>query len=194
MHHIYHTHGFVIKSKNTGEANKIITLYTRELGLVQAVAQGIRLSKSKSRFALQDFSYAKVDLVKGRDVWHIGSVETISSFPFARAKKENLFLMTRIFSLINRLCDKEESNEKIFDDISQVLEILDHSEISSENREALELHLVLRIVHSLGYISDSDVLAQYLNENINIGITDSLLSKRRYIVGHINKAFRESHL
>lgn len=194
MHHIYHTKGFIIKSKNIGEANKILTIYTRELGLVRAVAQGIRLGKSKSRFALQDFSYATIDLVKGRDIWRIGSATTISSFPFARAKRENLLLIYRIGNLIERLCDGEETNEKIFDDIIQALYILDDENLTSETKEALELHLVLRIVHSLGYIGESDILAEYLGDAISTKSTKSLLSKRQYIISHINNALRESQL
>jgi len=194
MHHIHHTKGFVIKSKNIGEANKMLTIYTRELGLVRAVAQGIRLGKSKSRFALQDFSYATIDLVKGRDVWRVGSATTISSFPFARVKRENLLFISRIGILVERLCDGEEINEKIFDDIIQALYLLDDQNLSGETREALELHLVLRIVHSLGYIGESDTLAEYLGDEINTKSTKSLLSKRQYIVSHINNALRESQL
>ena len=68
MHHIYHTEAFVLGSRNVGEANKMLSLYTRELGLVYAHAQGIRLGKSKLRFGLQDFSHATVDLVQGKDI------------------------------------------------------------------------------------------------------------------------------
>jgi len=64
MHHIYHTHGFILSSRNNGEANRMLMIYTREMGLIRAVAQGIRLHKSKLRFTLQDFSYVNVDLVR----------------------------------------------------------------------------------------------------------------------------------
>ncbi len=194
MHHIYHTNGFVLKSRNIGEANKIFTIYTKELGLVRAVAQGIRLHKSKSRFALQDFFYAQIDLVRGRDIWRVASTSTINSFPFARSKKENLLLIARVSGLIDRLCPGEESNEKIFNDLIQAILLLDDPNISDENREAIELHLVLRIVHSLGYVSDSEVLAKYLGDEINTESTKSLLSKRRYIIAHINNALKESQL
>jgi DNA repair protein RecO (recombination protein O) len=61
MHHIYHTEGFILSSRNVGEANKILTIYTREIGFVKALAQGVRLVKSKLRFALHDFSYTNID-------------------------------------------------------------------------------------------------------------------------------------
>ena len=120
MHHIYHTHGFILGSRNKGEANKMLTIYTREMGLVRAMVQGIRLHKSKLRFSLQDFSYATIDLVRGKDIWRVTSAKNISSFPFARTSRSSLLIIVHVSSLLERLCDGEESNEKIFDDFVRI--------------------------------------------------------------------------
>lgn len=194
MHHIYHTHGFVLSSRNKGEANKMLTVYTREMGLVRAMVQGIRLHKSKLRFALQDLSYSNIDFVRGKDVWRITSAKNIETFPFARREKESLLIMARVSSLLERLCDGEESNEKIFDDFIQALYLLDDENISSSKREALELHLVLRIMNSLGYIGDTESLKDYLGGDIGEERTESLLKEKRSIISHINKALNESQL
>jgi len=194
MHHIYHTHGFILSSRNKGEANKMLTVYTREMGLVRAMVQGIRLNKSKLRFALQDFSYANVDFVRGKDIWRITTASNISTFPFARASRESLLIIARISKLLERLCDGEESNEKIFDDFIQALYLLDDVSLSKPSREALELHLVLRIMDSLGYIGESDSLIEYLGGKIDLEKTEILLKEKRSIISHINKALNESQL
>lgn len=194
MHHIYHTHGFIISSRHSGEANKMLTIYTREMGLVRTAVQGIRLHKSKLRFAVQDFSYANIDLVRGRDVWRMTSATNITSFPYARADRDSLLLIARISKLIERLCDGEEANEKIFDDFIQALYLLDDINLVSETRTALELHLVLRIMNTLGYIGDSEMLSEYLSNPFNEGQTANLLKERQSIIAHINKALNESQL
>jgi len=194
MHHIYHTHGFVLSSRNKGEANKMLTVYTREMGLVRAMVQGIRLNKSKLRFSLQDFSYANIDFVRGKDVWRITSAKNISTFPFARSSRDSLLIIARIGKLIERLCDGEEPAEKIFDDFIQSLYLLDDVNISSPSREALELHLVLRIMDSLGYIGESEIMSQYLGGSIDLNKTELLLRERKSIISHINKALNESQL
>lgn len=193
MHHIYHTHGFILSSRNVGEANKVFSVYTREMGLVRAVAQGVRLHKSKLRFTMQDLSYANIDLVRGKDVWRITTARHISSFTLARASTSSLVLMTRVGRLIERLCVGESPNETIFDDFIQALYILD-SDISKESKEALELHLVLRILNSLGYIGDSELLVKYLSSDFDHSKTEMLLSDRQSIIAHINKALTESQL
>jgi DNA repair protein RecO (recombination protein O) len=193
-HHIHHTHGFILGSRNTGEANKVLSIYTRQMGLIRATVQGIRLHKSKLRFSLQDFYYAKIDLVRGRDIWRITSATNINSFPYARTNKESLLLIARVSKLLERLCGGEESNENIFDDLIQAFVLLDDTNLKEEQREALELHLVLRIMNSLGYIGDSKILANYLATDFNDELIGDLLKERQSIIAHINKALNESQL
>jgi DNA repair protein RecO len=164
------------------------------MGLVRAAAQGIRLHKSKLRFTLQDFSYVKVDLVRGKDIWRVTSAKHISSFPFARSSSFSLLLITRVNKLIERLCTGESPNESIFDDFMQALYLLDDENISQSSREALELHLVLRIMNSLGYIGDSEILTKYLSTSFDHSKIESLLRERQSIISHINKALNESQL
>lgn len=192
-HHIYHTQGFVLSSRNTGEANKILTVFTRELGLIRATVQGIRLNKSKLKFSIQDLSFATIDFVKGKEVWRITSAKSITSFPLARANNDSLVLIMRISSLLERFCGPEISNEKIFDELIQALYILDDN-VENSTREALELHLVLRIMHELGYIGESDLLSRYLMTSFDKDKTENLLKERQSIISHINKALSESQL
>ena len=194
MHHIYHTHGFILASRNKGEANKMLTIYTREMGLLRAMVQGIRLHKSKLRFALQDLSYSNVDIVRGKDIWRVTSASNVTTFPYARSSEPSLLIITRVSKLLERLCDGEESNEKIFDDFIQTLYLLDDMNIAKSSREALELHLVLRIMDTLGYIGESDMLKEYLGGNIDLNKTELLLKEKRSIISHINKALNESQL
>jgi DNA repair protein RecO (recombination protein O) len=177
-----------------GEANKMLTIYTREMGLVRAAAQGIRLHKSKLRFTLQDFSYVNVDLVRGKEIWRVTSAKHISSFPLARSCTASLILMTRVTKLLERLCAGESPSEIIFDDFIQALYLLDCDFISSSSREALELHLVLRIMDSLGYIGESEMLSKYLCSSFDESKTVILLKERQSIIAHINKALNESQL
>lgn len=194
MHHIHHTHGFILSSRNSGEANKMLTIYTRELGLVRAAAQGVRLHKSKLRFALQDFSYANIDFVQGRDIWRVTSAINISSFAIARSQKDSVVFMVRMASLVERLCVGEEAHSELFDMLIQSFYLLDDENFANESRLALELHTVLFIVHALGYVGESEELNSYLGKEFNLDKTHKLLIEKKSIIAHINKALRESGL
>jgi len=164
------------------------------MGLVWAAAQGVRLHKSKLRFTLQDFSYVNVDLVRGKELWRVTSARHINSFPLARSNMQSILLIARISKLLERLCDGEIPNENIFDDFIQALYLLDSDNILPTQKEALELHLVLRIMNSLGYIGDSVSLSKYLSSSFDPNKTEMLLKERQSIIAHINKALSESQL
>lgn len=193
-HHIYHTQAIVIGSRNYGEANKILTLYTRELGLIRAVAQGIRLSKSKLRFALADYSLARVDLVKGREVWRVTSATPIKSFGSLTQTISGVSILSHTVKLLERLLPGEDPHENIFDDVVTAYEYLTLHNDRQEFFEVTELCLVLRILKSLGYISTKEEYRNHVEgvfEPENIAI-DSLPKKT--IIFEINRALRESQL
>ena len=194
MHHIYHTQGFILGSRNVGEANKIFSIYTKELGLVRAVAQGVRYNHSKLRYSLQDFSYSQIDLVRGKDIWRVTSAKTINSFPLIRRDKFSLIIVVQISKLLERLCHGEESNPEIFSNLIQSCELLDVEFIEESSREALELYLVLNIMNSLGYIGQSKMLDEYLGQKFEAEKIDKLLKDKKSIIFHINKALNESQL
>lgn len=194
MHHIHHTKGIILSSRNVGEANKVLNIYTRELGLVRATAQGVRLARSRLRYTLTDFSYANIDLVRGKEVWRVTSARSLNSFPFARANNESILFIARSFAIVERLCIGEEPNEKVFDALIFALHTLDVESVTKEEREALELHTILSIVYELGYVGESDLLSEYLGKDFEPKNTETILNNRRSIVAHINKALRESQL
>ncbi len=193
-HHIFHTEGIILSHRARGEANKMLSIYTLEHGLINAAAQGIRLNKSKLRFSLQDLSYAKIDLVRGRDIWRVTSATPIDTFSKARSNIESLALMSRVSKLIERLCNGEEGNTEVFHDVIQSYMVLDNDSVSVETREALELHLVLRILNRLGYIGDNKDLASYLDGGFEQDKAKEVLFNKRSIVLAINQALRESQL
>ena len=102
--------------------------------------------------------------------------------------------MARALSLIDRLCQGEEAHEQLFDTLIQSFYLLDDTNITDTSREALELHLILRIVHELGYVGESAILADYLDGEFKEDKIESLLRERKSIITHINNALRESQL
>jgi recombinational DNA repair protein (RecF pathway) len=53
VHHIYTNPAFIVHSSPYGEAGKFLLLFTKDFGMIGAVAQGIRLTQSKLRYHIQ---------------------------------------------------------------------------------------------------------------------------------------------
>ena len=74
----------VLSRRDFRENDQIITFYTKERGLVSALARGAKKSVSKNAAALEPLSYVEVELVPGKELQHVTQVYTIEYFPFIR--------------------------------------------------------------------------------------------------------------
>ncbi len=193
-HHIYHTHAFILSSRPSGEANKSYALYTRELGLVYADARGVRHVRSRLRYALTDYASARVDLVRGKNIWRITSVAPAESFSNIFNNSRAVHLVARTSELVKRLCVGESAHVEIYDDMMAAFGYLNRVDVTIAEVEATELVLVLRILATLGYIGRGDTVSPYLDASFLSAPKEIPAENRKTILFEINRALRESQL
>jgi recombinational DNA repair protein (RecF pathway) len=105
---VYSTRGFILGSAPSGEASKVYWIYTEDFGLLRARAQGVRLSASKLRYNLDDYSLGLFSLVKGREFWRLTGAEK-EALPQVDASAK-----ARVLHLVKRLVQGEEANQELF--------------------------------------------------------------------------------
>ncbi|MCU0660220.1 MAG: DNA repair protein RecO [Candidatus Pacebacteria bacterium] len=194
-HHIYHTEGFVLGSVGVKEADKYITIFTRELGVVSAIAQGIRKGSSKLRYALQDFSYARADLVRGVHVWRITSAQPSTDLVALTADPTKYRTYVKILSMIRRLYSGEAPDEELFDDLKESLLFLSRDTVANTEMVAgFELTLLVRILHKLGHLRAFPGREEYVSQAINPSMCQSAYNAKAVLIQEINTAIRESQL
>ena len=194
-HHIYTTSGFVVESYPHGEAGKFISIFTRDLGMIAGVAQGIRLSASKLRYHTQDFSLATFSLVRGKEVWRIIGAEQEKNAHIHRAISSPSTLFIQILKILKRLVAGEEKNEELFDVVLTAYYFLQKPELDQTTLRNAEYIIMLRILHRLGYIRSIVTLEPFLKDN---SFTDELFQAmtplKTIALKEINTALKESHL
>jgi DNA repair protein RecO len=193
MHHIYHTEGIILGSRNYGEAGKYYYLFTRDLGMIYASAQGVRKMSSKLRFVLSDFAYVKVDLVQGKDFWRVTSASKTNCLEGLAKRPETLRVFANVARLLKRLLAGVEPNELLFSDLLNGLKILEKIETPEDLRN-IEAILVLRIVHNLGYIGGDEMLKTFIKSPFEESLIFEAAKNRTKILSEINKALKETHL
>lgn len=194
MYHIYNTEAFVIGSFAHEEGSRRISLFTRDLGLIRALAQGVREEKSKLRYSLQPYSHTHVSLVHGK-TWRIVFAHTQSNFllDFGITSEKSVAL-ARIFSLIRSLVIGEEKNVDLFLILKNGFEFL-KSEHTKEEMIAFEHLIVLKILKNLGYLpSVPDVDALSATAEFNNDLLSHAASLRAQTLKLINTALSESQL
>ena len=76
----YRDEGVVLRTHKLGEADRIITVLTRDHGKVRAVARGIRRTSSKFGARLEPFSHVDLLLATGRNLDVITEAVTIHAY------------------------------------------------------------------------------------------------------------------
>jgi DNA repair protein RecO (recombination protein O) len=113
--------GIVIRSTDYGESNKVVTLYTRELGKVGVMARGAKKPNSRLSAITQLFTHGYFLMQKGSGLGSLQQGEIISSL---RSIREDIFL-TAYSSYIVELTDKStedrKSNPYLFELLYQTL-------------------------------------------------------------------------
>lgn len=194
-HSIYNTEGIILSSFDVGEANKFFRIFTRDLGFIEATAQGVRKIESKNRYGLQDFSVSYFSLVRGKDIWRITNVDSRENLYFLfRKDKNKLNFLIKTFGLLKQFIHGEEKNEELFEIIFETVEFLKNNELSRLEFENLELFTKMKILHNLGYF-DNEENIDLLEKNF---LTKDLISKiellKEKITQKINKSLEDSHL
>lgn len=70
----------VLRTHKLGEADRIITLLTRNRGLIRAVARGVRKTSSRYGARLEPFMHVDIQVFEGRSLDRLGQVETLDAF------------------------------------------------------------------------------------------------------------------
>lgn len=77
---LYRDEGVVLRTQKLGEADRIITLLTREHGRVRAVGKGVRRTSSRIGARLEPFMRVDVQLYIGRSLDIVTQVETVEAY------------------------------------------------------------------------------------------------------------------
>jgi DNA repair protein RecO (recombination protein O) len=78
--HLYRDEAVVLRTQKLGEADRIVTLLTREHGRVRAVGKGVRRTRSKFGSRLEPFTHVDVQLYTGRSLDGVTQAETLTAF------------------------------------------------------------------------------------------------------------------
>lgn len=121
----YRTEALVIRHSNFGEADRVLTLYSRENGKVRVVAKGVRKLKSRKAGHLEPFTHVQLQLARGRDLPIVTQAETIEAFSNIRNTLEITAQASYVLEILDRFTFDEEENRDLFRLAVEALQRLD---------------------------------------------------------------------
>lgn len=101
------TQGLIIKETNIGENDKLLTILTRNHGIIRAFADGVRRFKGKNSAATCTFCYADFSLYKSKDTYKINDIIPIELFFDLRYNIEALSLAQYFCEIILKITPED---------------------------------------------------------------------------------------
>ncbi|TFB08112.1 DNA repair protein RecO [Candidatus Atribacteria bacterium MT.SAG.1] len=121
---LYKTEGIVLKSMEYEEADKIVTIYTKNYGKITAIAKGVRKTKSKFGSSLEILTHSIFLIYKGRNIDIVSQTEILESF-FSTSKEVSKFAFAaNCVEIVNKLTEEREININLFNLLKEVLHYL----------------------------------------------------------------------
>lgn len=192
--HLYHTNAIILGSTPVKEADRFFQLLTKDLGLINASAQGVRHMKSKLRYSLQEYQPAQVTLVRGKEVWRITNAVALSwNFP-KECQKEAQRAFARIAALVRRMLHGEESIPEVYEEAHKFGAFLESGNYEYDDIGLAEYLAGLRILAYLGYVAPTSSFSELVASEEYAPLLPKVKEHKRAVVETINVALKASHL
>lgn len=123
------TKGIILKKAGLNEVDRLLTVYTKELGKVLISAKGVRRLESKLRYSIEPISYVQLILVEGKNFLILK--DTVLKNQFLKIKKdlEKIKIAKEIVDLIDEAIAGEEKDENIWKLILNIFKDLNTGKI-----------------------------------------------------------------
>lgn len=129
---IVNTQGIVLRSARYKESDLILTIFTRKLGKISAIAKGAKRNKSSLLSSSQVFSYSNFTLKKQGNMYRVSQSETIKSFYDIAYDIDAFSNATYITSLVEGSIYENQTNNRLFVLLAQTLYLYTQKDIDKE--------------------------------------------------------------
>lgn len=137
----------VLRHSDWGEADRLLWLYTRELGKVRAIAKGIRKPRSRKAGHLEPFTRTSISLSWGREIYVITQAEAVDVYPRLYEDLLRLGYASYVVELLDRFTYEEGENLPLYRLLSETLARLD----SQSEPEFAVRYYEIRLLDLVGF-------------------------------------------
>jgi DNA repair protein RecO (recombination protein O) len=122
---VYKNKGIVLRSIRYGEADRILDLYTRDAGLVSAIAKGIRRTRSRFGARLEPLSCVDFVAYHGRTLDTVTQAEVLRSFHGIREDLARFEAAAGMVGSVRALSGGDEADRRVFNLLYNGLDALE---------------------------------------------------------------------
>lgn len=162
--------GIILKRRNVGEADRILTVFTKEFGKMQIKAKNVRKIASKRSSHVEPLNLSVLSLYKGYALPILTEAATIESFSSIKEDLSRIGFAYHLCELVDGLCPENQEQQEVFFLLKNVL-----SKLALGTDIAMTIHeFEVSLLTVLGYWSSQTKL-----QNVDLSyLIEGLLERR----------------
>jgi DNA repair protein RecO (recombination protein O) len=123
-HRLYRCEAIVLARMDYGEADRILTLYSRQHGKLRVIAKGARRPLSRLGPHLEYFSRTQLMLARGRELDVVTGAETADAHLAIRDDLDAFGHASHMVEILARLTEDRQENEAVYELLARSLRLL----------------------------------------------------------------------
>ena len=108
------TKGIVVKAIDYKDSDKLVTIFSPELGLIRARARGVKKNKAKLAFAAQSFAFVEFVLIQKGDFFTIVNASSIDQFFTLTSDFDAFVFMASCLEIVEKTIKQNEDQTEMF--------------------------------------------------------------------------------
>lgn len=173
----YKTEGIVIKRRNFSEADRIITIFSKQHGKIQVKAVGVRKITSRRSPHVELLNRSLFTLYKGRNMSLLTEVSNFENYAEIKADLTKVGFAYHICELIDGLCAENQEHADIFDLLQNTLKRMSTGEDLAFIIHEFEIELLTR----LGFYKSSELPADFNTSELIEQILERKLKSKQIL-------------
>ncbi len=126
----FRTEGIIIKRRDFNEADRILTVLTRDYGKIQIKAAGVRKITSRRSAHVELLNNTILHLYKGKTFSILTEASMLTDFSLIKQDFTKVGLAYHLCELIDGLCPENQENSTVFFLLKKTLDQLSREEIT----------------------------------------------------------------
>lgn len=163
-----------LKSYNLKDSDKIVIMYSKELGLIRGVAKGVKKPKSRLGARMDSLVANKVMLYKGKNLDTICQAEALNTFKDSRQDYDKLMYSSYISEIISIFgVEDDPSSKEVYDLFYKALDRISNADSKKDVMIAvIKFQLKMMLIVGFGLEFDTCLCCreEILNEDMYFSI------------------------
>lgn len=151
---IYTVEGVILKRKSTGEADRILTVFTRQLGKIRVLAKGIRKIRSRRAGHVEVFNRAVLTLHSHGSLDIVSEASVVKDGSFESRNPGNVAYAYCICELVDQLLADHQEHHDVYADLTEALVRISHTDDPIDWQDVMST-FIHKLLWSLGFLPNT---------------------------------------